>query len=206
MYTIRAVFSLLTLCGVCGENMPVFAVQAVSGEKVELPCKAEGKVGVQYMYVSWYRMQLDGDPLTSQRRGLVLRDLPDGAVEHFAGLTREVVLDDTMAILLPNVTCDDGGKYGCFLEAPVGERIQKGMVVLKLSDCKDVAVGNPAIPVGKLRVCDELPMVSLVSIVLVLGVAAYCYFRKRQHDQKKVWKAEDASLQANLSSRAVSGS
>uniref|UniRef100_A0A3Q2XJE2 Ig-like domain-containing protein n=1 Tax=Hippocampus comes TaxID=109280 RepID=A0A3Q2XJE2_HIPCM len=110
----------------------VHIVWGVLGDNCSLPCTAQVKPGVQYLSVSWYKLR--GNPPTPQRRGLVLRDLPDGAVERYVSLTREVILNnDTNDILLPNVTCRDNIAYKCRLYAPVGERNLEGEVVLKLS-------------------------------------------------------------------------
>ncbi|XP_061631496.1 CD83 antigen [Phyllopteryx taeniolatus] len=204
MYTINVLFVLLPLCGVwAGDRVNV--VQAILGASLSLPCRAQAKAGVQYMYVSWYKMQLHGDPPTPRRRGLVLRDLPEGVAEHYAGLTREVVLDnDTSDILLPNVTCGDAGEYVCSLQAPVGERIQRGMVVLKLSDCNDIPVGNVDNPVGNLRMNVEINILISAGLTLVLVfLVVYCCLRKLRHDQKKAWQADVASLQATLWSQDV---
>ncbi|XP_061530725.1 uncharacterized protein LOC133401574 [Phycodurus eques] len=202
MYTIHVLFVLLSVCGVRAKSNRVYVIQAVLGADLSLPCRAQAKAGVQYMYVSWSKMQLHGDPPTPRRRGLVLRDLPEGVAEHYVGLTREVVLDnDTSDILLPNVTCGDAGEYVCSLQAPVGEWIQRGMVVLELSDNP---VGNVDIPVGNLRMNVEINILISAGLTLVLVfLVVSCCLRKLQHDQKKAWQADVASLHATLKSQDV---
>ncbi|XP_019727381.1 CD83 antigen [Hippocampus comes] len=192
MCAILMTFLLLSLGGGWARSEEVHIVWGVLGDNCSLPCTAQVKPGVQYLSVSWYKMELRGNPPTPQRRGLVLRDLPDGAVERYVSLTREVILNnDTNDILLPNVTCRDNIAYKCRLYAPVGERNLEGEVVLKLSDC-------PGIPIGVLKM--NIEWIILLSAVMILtlffSLLSYCLLRKRRQDQKKGWKDVKASLGA----------
>lgn len=68
--------------------------------------------------------------------GLLARDLspPNNITRRYTGLEREVqLLDDSLDILLPNVTLEDSGKYRCFLAAPIGEQNQVGDVCLRVA-------------------------------------------------------------------------
>ncbi|XP_077430759.1 CD83 antigen isoform X3 [Vanacampus margaritifer] len=142
MRTIPMTFFLMSLSGVWARS-EVMHVQTVLGANCSLPCRAKIKQGVQYLFVSWYKMQLLGDPPTPKRRGLVTRDLPDGLVEHYLGQKRQVVLENSSNILLPNVTCGDHGSYICRLYAPIGERNLEGEVILQLSDHVEKAAAVP---------------------------------------------------------------
>ena len=52
----------------------------------------------------------------------------------YAGLEREVdLLNNSVDIILPNVTAKDSGSYLCLLAAPVGNQNQEGQIRLKVS-------------------------------------------------------------------------
>ncbi|XP_077430758.1 CD83 antigen isoform X2 [Vanacampus margaritifer] len=200
MRTIPMTFFLMSLSGVWARS-EVMHVQTVLGANCSLPCRAKIKQGVQYLFVSWYKMQLLGDPPTPKRRGLVTRDLPDGLVEHYLGQKRQVVLENSSNILLPNVTCGDHGSYICRLYAPIGERNLEGEVILQLSDCRDI-------PVGNLRLdddddddddddFDDNNVIIWVSVSLILAVFSFLVviimLRRLRQYQKIPWKAINAS-------------
>ncbi|XP_077382449.1 CD83 antigen [Festucalex cinctus] len=187
MRTIPMTFLLMLLSRAWARSDVVHVVQTFVSANCSLPCSAKVKAGVQYLFVSWYKMQLLGDPPTLQRRGLVMRDLPYGVAERNMVLKREVVLEDTSDIVLPNVTCGDDGSYICRLYAPVGERNIEGKVVLHLSDCSDGLVGHPRMDDDDVHHVNDDVMI-WVSISLILAVfsclAVIFMLRKLRQDQK----------------------
>ncbi|KAF7647604.1 hypothetical protein LDENG_00169670 [Lucifuga dentata] len=113
----------------------VLEIKSVCGADCALVCTAEGKPGVRYRSVRWYKV---GELPAARRRGLVTWTLPNGTLQFYAGLEREVeVLEKSRDIFLPNLTNSDSGVYVCHLAAPVGEQNQEGQVLLSLSDCPD---------------------------------------------------------------------
>ncbi|XP_074510522.1 uncharacterized protein LOC141779538 [Sebastes fasciatus] len=134
---IMRVALLLSLCSCLASGLAItgglLEVEAVFGDDSTLECTAEPKPGVQYIAVRWYKV---GEPPLPRLSGLLTRDLPDGPTRWYTGLEREVeLLRDSRNVLLPNVTCDDGGLYQCHLAAPVGEQNREGQVLLTLTDC-----------------------------------------------------------------------
>ncbi|TRY97545.1 hypothetical protein DNTS_000348 [Danionella cerebrum] len=99
------------------------------GQEALLRCTAEALPGVLYRFVVWYKVDQSSQQLT----GLLRKRLTvnNSTVETFNGLEREIQLfENTMDLLLPNVTLEDKGVYRCFLSAPLGHRNQHGETFL----------------------------------------------------------------------------
>lgn len=74
-----------------------------------------------------------GRDSSHQRNGLLAKNLPNGTTRWYKDVTREVKLqDESLDLVMPNVTCSDSGVYLCFLAAPVGQQNQEGKVLLTL--------------------------------------------------------------------------
>ncbi|XP_067094373.1 CD83 antigen isoform X1 [Osmerus mordax] len=106
------------------------------GEDAHLRCTAFSASGVQYRAVRWYKINKDPYQLS----GLLTRNLtPPNKTRMYAGLEREVeLLNNSVDIILPNVTGKDSGSYLCLLAAPVGNQNQEGQIRLKVSGCPDI--------------------------------------------------------------------
>lgn len=129
---------LLSLCVCLAVGRAVSAdierVEASSGWNITLKCTANYKPGVNYSAISWYKLRANSLHL---RSGLLRSNL-NGQTLRYYGVDRAMeLLDDSHDIFLPNVTCRDSGVYMCRLDAPVGEQIREGRILLNLTDCPD---------------------------------------------------------------------
>ncbi|XP_018975050.1 CD83 antigen-like [Cyprinus carpio] len=109
-------------------------IRFFSGEDAVLSCAAKSKPDVQYRSVIWYKVSEEPSHLLS---GLVRKRLTknNGTVEKYKGVEREVeLLENSMSLLLSNVTAEDSGIYKCFLSAPLGHQNQDGEIVLKVDE------------------------------------------------------------------------
>uniref|UniRef100_A0A3B5L7J3 Ig-like domain-containing protein n=1 Tax=Xiphophorus couchianus TaxID=32473 RepID=A0A3B5L7J3_9TELE len=122
------IFSCSVSCTTDSEDMLV--VSTLSDQDSTLRCTARQIPGVQYSAVRWYKA---GSDSSHQRDGLLAKYLPNGTTRWYKDVTRKVELqDDSLDLVLPNVTCSDSGVYLCFLAAPVGQQNQEGKVKLTL--------------------------------------------------------------------------
>ncbi|XP_034729577.1 CD83 antigen [Etheostoma cragini] len=156
--------SLLCACLASGLAVPenILQVLSYSGSDCDLQCTARSKPGVQYRAVRWYKV---GESPSSRLSGLLTKDLPDGPTHRYGGVEREVqLLGGSRDLILPNVTCGDGGLYTCHLAAPVGEQNQDGQVLLALIDCGDRPTEN--------LMTDTFLVVS-ATLVLMLALVIY---------------------------------
>ncbi|XP_030013339.1 CD83 antigen [Sphaeramia orbicularis] len=123
------------LCQVTAVTEDMLEVKSVSGSDLVLTCTATEKPGVPYMAVRWYKVS---QPPAPRLRGLLTKDLPDGSTQWYLGVGQEVeLLQDSLNVLLRNVSCEDKGVYMCHLAAPVGEQNREGLVLLTLTDCQE---------------------------------------------------------------------
>ncbi|XP_057689428.1 uncharacterized protein LOC130914347 [Corythoichthys intestinalis] len=157
----------------------LYTVESVVGADCSVPCITQGKAGVQYMYLAWYKMQMFPDSPEPQRRGLLI-SYPDGRLVHWANLKREVALrNETRELLLPNVTCGDQGEYVCKLQAPVGEVILMESVRLLLSDCPGFPIRSPS------KNPEMIVAVSVaLTILLVVSMGFYCGISTFRQEKK----------------------
>ncbi|XP_077453727.1 CD83 antigen [Stigmatopora argus] len=180
-----AAIILLLLNGVCCEEASgwQYVVECDIGQNCSLPCRVHPKAGVQYMYVAWYKVRLFPNSPMPQRRGLLMRQLPDGEAVPYVGLTRETALRyDTRELLLPNIMCDDQGEYACRLQAPVGEIILLESVRLRLAGCPEISIrthqNNQEITIA---------VSAAVTIALLLILMSCGIVWKLRQDRKKDW-------------------
>ncbi|PWA24929.1 hypothetical protein CCH79_00015452, partial [Gambusia affinis] len=141
-------------------------VFTLSDQDATLRCTARQIPGVQYSAVRWYKAGRDS---SHQRNGLLAKNLPNGTTRWYKDVTREVELqDESLDLVLPNVTCSDSGVYLCFLAAPVGQQNQEGKVLLTLPDCPADPAESPVGPETP-SLADKL-MVIFASALLVLAL------------------------------------
>ncbi|XP_060937348.1 CD83 antigen isoform X2 [Limanda limanda] len=129
------VSACVQLCGGAAVVDFLPEVECVSGTDCVVRCLAEQVEGVEYRAVKWYRVR---ESPSTRLSGLLTRNLSTGTTRYYSGLDREVeLLAESRSLLLPNVTCGDGGVYTCHMAAPVGEQNQDGRVLLTLTGCPD---------------------------------------------------------------------
>ncbi|KAL1259809.1 hypothetical protein QQF64_010386 [Cirrhinus molitorella] len=107
-------------------------IRFVSGQDAVLRCEAKSKPEVQYRWVTWYKVSEEPSHLLT---GIVRKKLTENnsTVEKYKGVEREVkLLENSMSLLLSNVTEEDSGIYKCFLSAPLGHQNQEGEIVLNV--------------------------------------------------------------------------
>ncbi|KAJ7985501.1 hypothetical protein DPEC_G00352710 [Dallia pectoralis] len=166
-------------------------VTAVCGDNSSLKCEAVSKAGVQYHMVRWYK--LEEEP-SNQESGLLKKRLsPNGTIQRYSGLEREVGLlaDDSLALFLPNVTTADSARYKCQLVAPTGELNQEGLVQLTVLGCSDKKTTVQSI--------DTILILSIVGIVAALLIYCMSYVILRNMlIQRGKRNPNDTLLDANL--------
>ncbi|XP_074538740.1 CD83 antigen [Halichoeres trimaculatus] len=110
-------------------------VTTTFGGDCTLPCPAVFKPGVEYLALTWYKVI---QPPSPSLNGILTKELPNGTVQWYLGVEREVeLLDDSADIFIPNITCSDRGLYTCSLAAPVGEQNREKQVLLTVLGCPD---------------------------------------------------------------------
>ncbi|XP_075995135.1 CD83 antigen [Genypterus blacodes] len=183
MSSLLSILLLLSLCVCGGVTEEQVGVRCVCGEVCPLTCTAQPKPGVQYRGLRWYReVEFSADSL----RGLLTRSLPNGTVHFYTGVEREVALqEDSLHLLLPNVTHSDAMVYVCLLEAPVGEKNREGRVQLTLTGCpgqpSDAQMDDAALVIGA----------SVLLLLVLIGLLfSYGILRNVLTDRKKPQKEE----------------
>ncbi|KAG9345067.1 hypothetical protein JZ751_009608 [Albula glossodonta] len=142
--------------------------QSQCGDRSVLKCTAVLKRGVQYRTVRWYK--ISGD---AKETGVLFKALKnDSTVRMFDNFERPAYLvsENSLDLLLPNVTAQDTGKYRCHLSAPVGERNVDGHVFLTVSGC----------PVEKEERDLMYEVIVCVSLVLALVICFLCWVSTAQ--------------------------
>ncbi|XP_007572966.1 CD83 antigen [Poecilia formosa] len=171
-------------------NEDMLEVFTLSDQDSVLRCTARQIPGVQYSAVRWYKV---GSDSSHQRNGLLAKSLPNGTTRWYKDVTRKVELqDESLDLVLPNVTCCDSGEYLCFLAAPVGQQNQEGKVLLTLPDCPAEATESPIGPATPLLT--DTVMVIFASVLLVLALLisflSYKCLKNTVKDRNQVAKKE----------------
>ncbi|XP_027869281.1 CD83 antigen [Xiphophorus couchianus] len=182
---------LLSLVGSASsraDSEDMLVVSTLSDQDSTLRCTARQIPGVQYSAVRWYKA---GSDSSHQRDGLLAKYLPNGTTRWYKDVTRKVELqDDSLDLVLPNVTCSDSGVYLCFLAAPVGQQNQEGKVKLTLPDCPADAIG-PETPLLVIFAS------ALLVLALLISFLSYKCLKNTVKDRIQVAKKE-ISLNAPL--------
>uniref|UniRef100_A0A3B5LCZ5 Ig-like domain-containing protein n=1 Tax=Xiphophorus couchianus TaxID=32473 RepID=A0A3B5LCZ5_9TELE len=178
---------LLSLVGSASsraDSEDMLVVSTLSDQDSTLRCTARQIPGVQYSAVRWYKVR-------TARDGLLAKYLPNGTTRWYKDVTRKVELqDDSLDLVLPNVTCSDSGVYLCFLAAPVGQQNQEGKVKLTLPDCPADAIG-PETPLLVIFAS------ALLVLALLISFLSYVSAKNSLIDRIQVAKKE-ISLNAPL--------
>ncbi|KAJ8415679.1 hypothetical protein AAFF_G00402360 [Aldrovandia affinis] len=142
----------------------VLEIQSLCGEDSVLKCAATPKQGVQYRGVRWYR--ISEEPQYEQT-GVLLKT-NNSTVQMFHGFERpaNLISNNSLDLLLSNVTAQDSGKYKCFLPAHPGEMNVEGNVLLRVSGCPGEAAHNEFL----------YEMIVCVSLILALVICFLCWF------------------------------
>ncbi|XP_036395563.1 CD83 antigen-like [Megalops cyprinoides] len=134
------------------------------GEDSVLKCEATPKPGVLYRAVMWYRVSEE----SPYKRGVLSKRLTNNSIVRiYSGFERpaELLSDDSLDLLLPNVTAQDAGKYLCHLAAPVGEKNVDGHVRLTVSGCTEEALYKDVV----------FDMIVCMALVLALAACFLCW-------------------------------
>ncbi|XP_019964669.2 CD83 antigen [Paralichthys olivaceus] len=176
------------LCG--GGAVMGTVMECVSGADCVVQCFAEHVEGVQYRAVRWYRVR---ESSSSHLSGLLTRRLPNGTTTYYYGLDREVeLLDESLSLYLPNVTCSDGGVYMCHLAAPLGEQNRDGQVLLILKDCPD---GSKE----KLTIDDSVILATVVLMVaLIIFLISFISLKSVLRDKNNKTVTQETLLESTL--------
>ncbi|XP_062256082.1 uncharacterized protein LOC133965509 isoform X2 [Platichthys flesus] len=184
------VSACVQLCGGAAVVDILPEVDCVSGTDCVVRCLAEQVEGVEYRAVKWYRVR---ESASSRVSGLLTRDLPTGTTRYYSGLDREVeLLAESRSLLLPNVTCGDGGVYTCHLAAPVGEQIQDGWVLLTLTGC-------PRGPTEKLTTDESIILaIAVLMVALVAFLISFMCLKNVLRDRNIKTVKKETLLDATL--------
>ncbi|TNN33281.1 CD83 antigen [Liparis tanakae] len=190
-------------------------VRAECGADQVLPCTAEGKPGVRYRSVSWYK---EGAPPAPRLQGLLFIDLPVGVTRRYSG-ARRAELNASRDLQLDNLTCADRGVYSCQLAAPLGEQNREGRVELAMTECPELKepefeeLKEPEFPELKepprnhLTDAQLLLLASLVlTFSLLLFIAAYVSLMKLLRDRNRALTRAPLRAEKQLLSFSTPGS
>ena len=168
---------LLSNCilGIQSANQDRIEVISSTGANSSLPCTAKGKLGVNYIAVTWYKV---GKPPSYRLNGLVRKVLPNDTYRWYLGLQRTVEMQESYTIVLPNVTCMDSGVYVCKLAAPIGEQNKEGRIRLTLTDCVEIApvAISPETPLEEQVISPYMVSVWMIVLSLVILTMALIRF------------------------------
>ncbi|CAB1445912.1 unnamed protein product [Pleuronectes platessa] len=184
------VSACVQLCGGAAVVDVLPDVVCVSGTDCVVRCLAEPVEGVEYRAVRWYRVR---ESPSSRLSGLLSRDLPTGPTKYYSGLDREVELQaESRSLLLPNVTCGDGGVYTCHLAAPLGEQNQDGRVLLTLT-------GFACGPTEKLTTDESIILaVAVLMVALVAFLISFMCLKNVLRDRNIKTVKKETLLDATL--------
>ncbi|XP_034534266.1 CD83 antigen [Notolabrus celidotus] len=166
-------------------------VKTFQGEDCTLPCPAVFKEGVEYLSLTWYKAI---QPPSKRLSGILTRGLPNGTVQWYLGVEREVeLLGDSPAIFIPNITCADRGVYTCQLAAPLGEQNREKEVILTVSDCPAESTDDLAKDASLVVIAVVLLLVALLTFRI-----SYVCLRNILRDKKQETPRKETLLDGRL--------
>lgn len=92
------------------------------------------------------------------------------------------LVQDSLNVFLPNVSCEDSGVYMCQLGAPVGQQNREGKVLLTLTDCQEA---EPLISDTFMVVLAAAVLVTALIIFLISYKCLNNIIRERSKMSKK---------------------
>ncbi|XP_053281462.1 uncharacterized protein LOC128442876 isoform X2 [Pleuronectes platessa] len=117
-------------------------IQAVCGGDVSLPCRYEDIESINFISVTWYKLN------NQSRNGIILRKKRENRTTAFTS-ARASDFGDKYSLMLRNVTPEDSGNYDCYIAANIGGTNRNSYVYLTVQ-------GKGAVePVEHSGICDS---------------------------------------------------
>ncbi|XP_053281463.1 uncharacterized protein LOC128442876 isoform X3 [Pleuronectes platessa] len=111
-------------------------IQAVCGGDVSLPCRYEDIESINFISVTWYKLN------NQSRNGIILRKKRENRTTAFTS-ARASDFGDKYSLMLRNVTPEDSGNYDCYIAANIGGTNRNSYVYLTVQDCVTPTTSSP---------------------------------------------------------------